>query len=60
MASLKCARSGHAAAALGGDEKDSDRLYVTGGFNGKCLATCECYDVRMDQWLMLEDMPEAR
>ncbi|BHF85945.1 hypothetical protein SprV_1002912100 [Sparganum proliferum] len=58
-ASLAVGRSGHAAAVL--TEAGGEALIgVFGGYNGRCLSSCEVYEVSRDGWFKLPDLREKR
>ncbi|BHF85584.1 Kelch-like protein 12 [Sparganum proliferum] len=58
-ASLAVGRIWHAAAVL--TEAGGEALIgVFGGYNGRCLSTCEVYEVSRDRWFKLPDLREKR
>ncbi|BHF85785.1 hypothetical protein SprV_1002895700 [Sparganum proliferum] len=59
-ASLAVGRNSHAAAVL--TEAGGETLIgVFGGYgNGRCLSSCEVYEVSRDRWFKLPDMREKR
>ncbi|BHF84958.1 hypothetical protein SprV_1002811300 [Sparganum proliferum] len=58
-ASLAVGRSYHAAVVL--TEAGGEALIgVFGGYNGRCLSSCEVYDVGGDRWFKLPDLRERR
>nr|CAB3259772.1 kelch-like protein 20 [Phallusia mammillata] len=54
MASMSKARKYCGSAYLDG------YIYVTGGFNGKSLLTCEKFDVNHNKWMKVQDMVHKR